>query len=71
MVVPVPHLPSPVRPETWSLSLQRTDAGWALFDAREREVFAADGAGARQRCLAYASAEGVLHLTFDEQLHAV
>lgn len=50
-----------------ALSLQRTAAGWALFDERDRAVFEAQGPAARRRCLAKASALGVLRLTFDEQ----
>jgi hypothetical protein len=53
-----------------SLSLQRTTSGWALFDDRNRAVFRAEGPNARRRCLAHASAHGVLRLTFGEQQRA-
>jgi hypothetical protein len=42
--------------------------GWALVDDRDQAVFEAEGRDARRRCLAHASALGVLRRTFDEQL---
>jgi hypothetical protein len=61
------HLHSPAV-QRRSLSLQRTSSGWALLNDRDQAVFEADGRDARRRCLAHASALGVLRLTFDEQL---
>jgi hypothetical protein len=51
-------------------SLQQTRAGWALYDNREQVVYEAHGRDGRRRCLAYAADRGVLHVRFDEQLHA-
>src|SRR4051812_2349126 len=66
-VLTLAHLHSPSGQRN-SLSLQRTSFGWALLDDRDRAVFEAEGSDARRRCLAHASALGVLRLTFDEQL---
>jgi hypothetical protein len=52
-----------------ALSLQRTAAGWGLYDEHDRAVFAARGRDSRDRCLRHASSIGVLSLRFDEQLH--
>jgi hypothetical protein len=52
---------------THGLSLQRTESGWGLRDARDEAVFAADGRDARRKCVARAAELGILHLRFDEQ----
>jgi hypothetical protein len=71
-----PHLELPTRPHAaerhgpYSLSLQQTTSGWALFDRDQRMIFEADGPNARRLCLARASALGILRVTFDAQLHA-
>jgi hypothetical protein len=46
-----------------TLSLQRTQLGWALTDGLGRTVFEARGWNARRRCLAQARSLGILRLT--------